>query len=308
MIQLGQHPAPRHTIAHFSDPHFLAGNRAMFGAVDTQHNLELALAQLERSGSKPEAIVFTGDLADLGEPEAYTRLRAVVEPAAARMGATIIWVMGNHDERSAYQAALFDEDGGLSAQDRVYDLGGLRVIALDTTVPGYHHGELSGAQLDWLSGVLKVRAPHGTVLTMHHPPVPSSLEIMAILELRDQGALAQVIGGTDVRTILGGHLHYSTHSVFAGIPVSVASATCYTLDLSSPRDTMSGVGGGQSFSIVTVYDDQVVHSAVPIGDLPTVTGFGDTFLAKIALMTPEARLEAFSRKSSTVTVADIERL
>jgi len=59
---------------------------------------EHALAQLERSIARPEAIVFTGDLADLGEPDAYERLREVVEPAAERMNAQIIWVMGNHDE------------------------------------------------------------------------------------------------------------------------------------------------------------------------------------------------------------------
>ena len=47
-------------------------------------------------------------------------------------------------------------------------------------------------------------------------------------------AILAVLAGTDVRMILGGHLHYSTHSLFAGIPVSVASATCYTQDLTVP--------------------------------------------------------------------------
>ena len=34
--QLGQHPAPRHAIAHLSDPHLLAGGRLQYGAVDTE--------------------------------------------------------------------------------------------------------------------------------------------------------------------------------------------------------------------------------------------------------------------------------
>ncbi|MBC7724354.1 MAG: phosphodiesterase [Burkholderiaceae bacterium] len=308
MIQLGQYPAPAHTIAHFSDPHFLAGNRELFGAVDTQHNLAQALSQLERSGARPEAIVFTGDLADLGEPEAYARLLGIVDPIAARMGATIVWVMGNHDERVPFEAGLFGGAGSTDPQDRVYDFGGLRVIALDTSVPGYHHGELSDAQLDWLAAELAVPAPHGTLLAMHHPPVPTPLEVMAILELREQPRLADVLRGTDVRGILGGHLHYSTHSMFAGIPVSVSSATCYTLDISAPPSTMTGVGGGQSFSLVHVYDDRVVHSTVPVGDPAKVSEFTDTFLAKIAAMSAEERLDTFSRKSSTVTVADVEAL
>ena len=99
MTQLGQHPAPLHAIAHISDTHFLAAGKELYGSVRTEDHLEQALKQLERSDVRPEAIVFTGDLADLGEPDAYRRLRAIVEPAAKRMGAEVIWVMGNHDER-----------------------------------------------------------------------------------------------------------------------------------------------------------------------------------------------------------------
>lgn len=308
MIQLGQYPTPAHVIAHFSDTHFLGENRHLFGSVNTRDNLLQALLQLERSGTRPEAIVFTGDLADLGETDAYRRLRAIVEPVAERMGTRIIWVMGNHDERLQFQSELLDEPGSSEPQDRVHDLDGLRIIALDTSVPGYHHGELSDRQLEWLAGVLVDPAPHGTLLAMHHPPIPSPVEVMAILELQEQDRLADVIRGTDVRGILAGHLHYSTHSLFAGIPVSVASATCYTLDLSAPPRTFSGVDGGQSFTLLHVYDDQIVHSIVPVGDLRQVSGFSDTFLEKIASMSQAERLEAFASKTSKYNVEDIERL
>lgn len=78
--QLGQYPAPSHTIARFSDTHLLAGGRPLYGKVNTIDHLAQALAQLERSIAKPEAIVFTGDLADLGEPDAYLRLRNSSNP------------------------------------------------------------------------------------------------------------------------------------------------------------------------------------------------------------------------------------
>ena len=48
----------------------------------------------------PDGIVFTGDLADLGEGDAYAELRALVEPFAARLGTRVFWVMGNHDDRA----------------------------------------------------------------------------------------------------------------------------------------------------------------------------------------------------------------
>lgn len=305
MTPLGQYPPPLLVIAHFSDPHLLAGHRPLYGAVDTEANLGRALTQLERSGEEVAAIVFTGDLADLGEPDAYRSLRALVEPAARRLGTEIVWVMGNHDERATYQNELFDEPGSDSPQDRVYDFAGLRLIAFDTTVPGYHHGDIADAQFDWLEAQLETAAPLGTVLALHHPPIPSPVEAMAILELRQQDRLASVLRGTDVRVILGGHLHYSTHSTFAGIPVSVAAATCYSLDTSAPPATLSGVDGGQGYTLMRVYEDRTVHSVVPLGDFPRVSGFDPAVLAAFEAMTPDQRLEAFSNKASTFSPADV---
>ncbi|MGN6502568.1 MAG: metallophosphoesterase, partial [Pseudolysinimonas sp.] len=146
MIQLGRYAPATRVIAHISDTHFLGGERPLYGAVDTDSNLALALEQLERSGANPEAIVITGDLADLAEPDAYERLKAQFEPVAERLGAQIIWVMGNHDERPEFSSAFFGAET-TEPHDRVYHEGGLRIIALDSTVPGYHHGDLSTEQL-----------------------------------------------------------------------------------------------------------------------------------------------------------------
>jgi len=290
-MQLGQYPPADHVIAHISDTHFLGGRRPLYGSIDTDANLASALSALEASKIDIDALVFTGDIADLGEPDAYGRVRALVEPAAARMGAEVVWVMGNHDDRSAFRAELLDVaevdppvDGRLdddSPVDRVIDLGGLRVIALDTSVPGYHHGELTGEQLDWLRQQLSTPAPQGTILALHHPPVPSPVAYMQVLELQRQHELAEVIRGSDIRTILGGHLHYSTHGLFAGIPVAVAAATCYTMDVSAPESTLVGRNGGQSITLVHVYADQVVHSIVPLGDFDVVARFDSDFTRRL---------------------------
>ena len=299
MTQLGQHPSPAHTIAHISDTHFLKEGALLYGSVTTEKNLEAALAQLEKSEVHPEAIVFTGDLADLGEPDAYARLRAIVEPVAARLGAQVIWVMGNHDERLQYSHELFDVEGSEAPQDRVYDIGGLRIISLDTTVPGYHHGELTDAQLDWLADILSTPAEHGTLIAVHHPPIPTPLLwAMEMLELHGQDRLAAVVEGTDVRGILGGHLHYTTHSMFAGIPVSVAAATCYTMDLADGKKLLSGVNANQAFNVVSLYDDRVVHTVIPLASAEEVTGFSAEYRAVIESMPPDQRLDMFSRKNS----------
>lgn len=265
-----QHPAPEHFILHISDTHFVADNELLHGGVDSDENLRQLFRDFAKAQVKPEAMVFTGDLADTGRPDAYVRLRNIVEPVAEELGAKIIWVMGNHDERSAFRAGLLDSDAGQESVDMVHDVNGLRIIALDSTIPGKHYGEITDEQLAWLADVLATPAPHGTLIALHHPPVPSPLDIIAMVELRDQDRLARVIEGTDVRGFLGGHLHYSTFSTFAGVPVSVASATCYTQDLNVPKGAMRGQDGAQAFNLVHVYRDRILNSVVPIGEFSTL--------------------------------------
>lgn len=303
MIQLGQYPPAVRVVAHLSDTHLLGGGRPLYGSVPVEDRLRVALERLEASAVDPDAVVFTGDLADIGEEDAYRRLRAAVEPVVDRMGAELVWVMGNHDDRALYSSLLFDKEADDRPQDRVHDIGGLRIISLDTTVPGYHHGEIEAAQLDWLREVLATPAPLGSLLALHHPPIPTPLEVMSVLELQRQHELAAVVRGSDVRAILGGHLHYSTHSSFAGIPVHVASATCYTLDLGARADRlMSGVDGGQSFDLVHVYDDVVVSSTVPLAAHAEATGFSTEYAPMIEGMSPADRIEQLSSKSSRLNM------
>ncbi|KRA32453.1 MULTISPECIES: metallophosphoesterase [unclassified Nocardioides] len=297
MEPLGQYPDPIHVVAHLSDPHLLATS-LQYGVVDTAAHLELALARLSRLPMPPQALVFTGDLADKAEPAAYRKLREVVEPAAAALGAEVVWVMGNHDEREAYSRELFGDESD-APQDRVHDIAGLRIVALDTSVPGWHHGELSDDQLVWLADVLAEPAPHGTLLAMHHAPIPvPMLRLAELIELHDQERLAAVVAGSDVRGILGGHFHFTSFSTFAGVPVSVASATCYTSDIAPDQRLLSGVDAHQAFTMLHLYDDRVVHSVVPASDGLEVSGHGLDMLAPFNAMTAAERFDMVSRKDS----------
>ena len=103
-------PRASHVIAHISDTHLLGGQRKLFSAVDVKKNLASVLDRLTGSEQKIDALVFTGDLADVAEVEAYEWIRDAVEPVAKKLGATLIWVMGNHDEREPFEQVLFGEE------------------------------------------------------------------------------------------------------------------------------------------------------------------------------------------------------
>ena len=298
MKQLGQYAAPRHAIAHLSDPHLIAGGALHYGVIDNVANLRRALDRLAAVRPTPQALVLTGDLADRAEPEAYATLRSIVEPAAAEMGAIVVWTMGNHDERAPFASDLYDSDDD-GFQDRVHEVDGLRIVALDTSVPGYHHGALRPEQLAWLADVLATPAQHGTLLAMHHPPLPlPMLRAAELIELHDQQLLADVIAGTDVRGILAGHLHFSTWSTFAGVPVSVTSASCYTTDPAPADRFVSGVDAGQAFTMVHTYDDRLVHTLVPLERGTEVSHIGLDIAEALETVSLEEARELASSKTS----------
>lgn len=269
-----QYPTPTHSIIHISDTHLIGDNGGLYDSSShPDFYLEELFRRLEKSGATPNAIIFTGDLTDQGEPEAYAKVKAIVEPAAKRMNAKLIWVMGNHDDRSLLRSYLTQEEPTSKSFDKVHDVNGLRIIVLDSTVPGHHFGRLSSSQLSWLEELLKVPATHGTILALHHPPLPSVLPLAAVVELQEQEKLEAILQGSDVRAIIAGHLHYSSFGIFAGIPVSVASSTCYTQDLISEEGGTRGRDKAQGFNVVKVYPTTILHSVIPIEEGDTVGEF-----------------------------------
>jgi 3',5'-cyclic-AMP phosphodiesterase len=290
-----------HCVAHVSDSHLLADHRRLYGLIDSAARLAQAMSQLERCGVHLDAIVFTGDLADAGEAGAYARVREIVEPVAARMGAQPIWVMGNHDDRVHFSRHLLGRPAAdpQVALDEVHDVGGLRIVSLDTTVPGYHHGDVSAAQLRWLADVLGEPAPHGTLLALHHPPMPvPRMGPMEALGLANQARLEAVVRGSDVRAILAGHLHHAAHSTFAGIPLSVAASTCYTLDTTAPQRAFSGRNAAQAVNLVHIYAEQIVHQVAPVGEWDEIVAVTQAEWAPISALGAAQRHEMLADKES----------
>lgn len=251
------------TLVQLTDLHLVAdGGHAQADAVAT------ALAAVEAAaaaGTLPLAgLLLTGDLTDAGEPGAYRRLRALVEPIAARLSVPVLCAAGNHDDRAALREHLLGEPASDAPLDHVARLDGLRVVVLDSTVPGHPHGELPDASLAWLAAQLAEPAPDGTVLALHHPPLPSPSRLATSIELRDRHRLAEVVAGTDVRVVLGGHTHLPSAGTLAGIPVWVGGSvytTWYGL-----QDGGEGAVAAPSVSRVDLFDDGgVLVSSVPVG-------------------------------------------
>ncbi len=210
-----------------------------------------------------DAWVFSGDLSDDGSPESYRFLREHVADAAARVGVRVIWGSGNHDDRPMLRAELLDAPG-VGPVDTETDLAGLRVLTVESSVPGVPWGVLGEDTLAWLADRLASPAPLGTLLVVHHPPIPVPQPAANLLwPLTNPEALARLLRGTDVRAILSGHVHQASFGTLAGVPVATAPALAYTQDLTAGR-TQRGQDAHQGFSLVEVFADAVVTTVVPL--------------------------------------------
>ncbi|MEW1740632.1 metallophosphoesterase [Nocardia beijingensis] len=253
------------TIVQLTDTHIRPAGELVHGMVDTYANLTHVLQQLRASRQRIDALVLSGDLTDTGSPEAYRRLRGAVEPVAQELGARTVYVMGNHDERTAFATELLGADPAAldpdTTHDQVADVAGLRVIALDSTTPRRHDGRLEEHQLDWLAAQLREPAPRGTLLVLHHPPIPSPVAATEYLRLERPELLAEVLAGSDVRLIVCGHNHLTGAAALAGIPVWIGPALAYRIDTIAPVGRHRGLIGF-GYSRIDLFGSTMVATAI----------------------------------------------
>ena len=110
---------------------------------------------------------------------------------------------------------------------------------------------------------LAIPAPEGSVVVVHHAPLPPLQDGAWGWVLAHPEDLAAVLRGTDARAVLAGHFHQAAFGVFAGVGTSVAPALVYTQDLTAGRD-LRGQDANAGFSLVECYPDVVTHTVVPL--------------------------------------------
>jgi len=252
-------------LLHLSDLHISRSPGADSDGVDARAVLAQLLHDCRRV-TDVDLVLVSGDVADDGSPEAYAAALDLVGSFARDRGAAQAWCVGNHEARVAFATAL--GTGHRDTDDREVDspttaeacaatseVSGVRVVTLDSLVPGAVFGRIGAEQLGWLREVLAQPAPAGTVLALHHPPISVSPE-WAAASLQDAVELADVLRGSDVHAVLCGHVHAQISGFLGGVPVWVGPGVITRIDLTAPRGLVRAVRGAAA----TVVDLGGPHS------------------------------------------------
>lgn len=202
-------------IAQITDTHIKLPGRLAYRQVDTAAMLRACVAEIQSLKQQPDLIVMTGDLVDLGRAEEYAHLQSILAPLRQR----IVVIPGNHDERGAMREA-FAEGGYLPAGEFLQfaiDDYPLRLVGLDTVVPGQGGGEICARRLRWLDDTLSSRPETPTLVLMHHPPFRTGIGHMDDIGLVGAEAFAAVVRRhAQVTLIVCGHLHRCIHTTVGG--------------------------------------------------------------------------------------------
>jgi len=108
----------------------------------------------------------------------------------------------------------------------------VRLIALDTLLPGRTGGLMCEARCDWLAARLEEAPARPTVIFMHHPPFATGIEHMDQMGLDGIDRMAQVVRRyPHVERILCGHLHRSIQTRWCGTVVMTSPSTAHQVVL-----------------------------------------------------------------------------
>jgi Icc protein len=228
-------------ICQLTDLHVRPVGKSANRVSETNMFTERAFRAVARLHPRPDVVVITGDLTECGLDAEYANLLRMLRKWL--LPTPVFMIPGNHDRRVNFREALQEFPGVASDPHYVqYAVDGypVRLVMLDTLVPGAGHGELHEDQLQFLDRTLAVAPDKPTIVGMHHPPFVCGLGPMDRINLHNSAAFAAVIAKhKQVERIICGHHHRPIVARVAHAIASIAPSVAHQVELS-----LNGHGDG----------------------------------------------------------------
>ncbi|MDE2514860.1 MAG: phosphodiesterase [Rhodospirillales bacterium] len=247
-------------------PFGLPANRT----AETNMLVERAFRTVAALRPRPDVVLITGDLTECGLDAEYEQLRVLLRRC---LDLPVYVVPGNHDRRENFRRHLGDLPGVTSDPEFVHyaiEDHPVRIVMLDTVVPGAGHGELCAARLDFLDRTLAAQPDKPTIIAMHHPAMICGIAHMDRIALRDQAAFRDIVARhPQVERILCGHHHRAITSRVAQAILTVAPSAAHQVEMTlDPEDPGAFVFEPSAF---------LLHRWTPADGIATHTVYVERF-------------------------------
>ncbi len=223
-------------LAQVTDTHIVAPGHTGELYVDNNDRLRLAVDRILAESVRPDAVLVTGDLTDLGTDEEM----AIAQELLAPLPMPVLVLPGNHDRRSACRAAFGMDWAADDNMSWVAEVGPVTIVGLDTLATEQlddrgevrHGGEFDARRAEWLDAALAAAADRPTAIAMHHPPFATGIGWMDESGLDNRDRFAEIVRShPHVNRIFCGHMHRSITSTVGGVLTSTGLSTIHQVEL-----------------------------------------------------------------------------
>jgi 3',5'-cyclic AMP phosphodiesterase CpdA len=202
-------------IAQISDTHILPPDSDLPAASLRADCLQQCVDDLNRQTL--DAVIFTGDTVQHGQPEEYALLRDLLAPIEA----PLFMVPGNRDDKLAMRDA-FSDHGWLAGTGEflhyVIEDFEVRLIGIDSTLAGERKGRFCELRQAWLERTLSEQPDRPSLLFIHHPPFDVGDHYVGGYRRAEEAlALRDIVARhANVAGLLCGHVHWPVEREWAG--------------------------------------------------------------------------------------------
>jgi len=171
---------------HCGGPHFLP------------NLLERAINEV--NDLSPDIVVVSGDLTTFGFKEEYAQAKSYLDRLKCE---AVVVIPGNHDSRNVGYVHFEELFGD---RNSVVDVGGVTVVAVDSTEPDLDHGQIGRGSYGWIEECFSRPADLRVFVCHHHLlPVPGTGRERNVIY--DAGDAIECLQRAGVNLVLSGHKH-----------------------------------------------------------------------------------------------------
>jgi len=228
-------------LLHISDFHLFTDPRSQIKGLCSNDSLQAVLAHARTRFADPDLVILGGDLAQDEQVSTYQRLAGLL----ADWQAPFMVTPGNHANYSALRQTLIPALESISSYVEHLDLGGWRVIALNSHEQGSIGGLLAESELARLEQLLAASRDSHVLIALHHHPVPIGSSWLDAIALQNPDALWAVIDRhPQVRAVICGHIHQAFDAMRGSVRVLGSPSTCVQFQPRQDQFRLDGVSPG----------------------------------------------------------------
>ena len=205
------------TIIQISDTHLMNRDDLEFVHMNPEHSFHAVMEQIQQQYPHADAIIHTGDLAQVPVKETYARYVSYMQ----HLGIPFYQIPGNHDDSDYFPFHQSEN------QAHAIHFGKWSIILLNSAVHDKTEGWIEQEQLQQLDQLLSILHNQFVIVACHHHPFEMNSKWIDRIKLKNSNSLTDILSQHDhVKAVICGHVHQDSLTEWHNIQFLSTPSTC----------------------------------------------------------------------------------